>query len=387
MADFGAEVIKVERPPHGDPYRYLSRLPGMPAAEEDYCWTIDSRSKKSLALNLADPAGREVLLKLAAAADVFLTNFQPQLVAKFRLGYDELRGVNDRLIYAYLTGHGERGPEAEHPAYDQTAYWGRSGLMDFMHYAGAEPCPSPPGLGDHPAAMALFGAIMMALFQRQKTGQGMKVTTSLMANGAWANSCFIQAAFAKAVWPERARRTKPRSPLTNHYRSRDGRRFFLCMIDPEKDWPRLCGAMRREDLIAGERFATPLARRERVEEVVALLDAEFARQDMAEWARRFAQNEVTWGPVPSTAEVIHDEQMALNGVFVEIADAPGGPRRTVSSPIAVEGIEKAPPRMAPAVGQHSLEILESLGYSREGIGRLLDSGAVFAAALQEKRTA
>src|SRR5437867_3314806 len=145
MSDFGAEVIKVERPPAGDPYRLLFRLPGMPASPIDYCWVLDARNKKSLALDLGDASGREALLKLVASADVFVTNYQPQLVAKFRLGYQELRAVNPRLIYAHVTGYGEIGPEAEKPGYDATAYWARSGLMGLMHDVDAEPTRSPAG--------------------------------------------------------------------------------------------------------------------------------------------------------------------------------------------------------------------------------------------------
>src|SRR5712691_11646255 len=139
MADFGAEVIKIERPPYGDPYRYLSLLPGMPASEHLFCWILDGRNKKSVALNLEEDSARDALLKLVATADVFITNYQPALVRKFRLAYEELRRVNARLIYAQVTGFGERGDEAEKPAYDQTAYWAHSGLMFTMHNADAEP--------------------------------------------------------------------------------------------------------------------------------------------------------------------------------------------------------------------------------------------------------
>ncbi|MGH9664273.1 MAG: CoA transferase, partial [Bryobacteraceae bacterium] len=152
MADFGAEVIKIERPPHGDPYRFLTRVPGMPVSDANYCWLLDARNKKSVALNLGDEAGREALLKLVATADVFITNYQPQLIRKFRLSYDELAAVNSRLIYASLTGYGETGEDAEKPGYDMNAYWARSGLMDLMHNGDAEPCQSPSGFGDHPTS-------------------------------------------------------------------------------------------------------------------------------------------------------------------------------------------------------------------------------------------
>ena len=140
MADFGAEVIKIERPPHGDPYRYLSKIPGAPLSDHLYCWILDGRNRKSVALNLEDDAARDALLKLVRTADVFITNYQPALVRKFRLGYSELRPLNERLIYAHVTGYGETGADVDEPGYDQTAYWARSGLMYTMYNADGEPC-------------------------------------------------------------------------------------------------------------------------------------------------------------------------------------------------------------------------------------------------------
>ena len=199
MSDFGADVIKIERPPHGDPYRYLPLVPGMPIGNTDYCWILDGRNKRSLALNLGTPEGRDILIKLVESADVFITNYQPDLTRKFRLTWDDLRPLNDRLIYAYVTGYGELGEGAGQPGYDSTAYWARSGLMSTMRYAGNDPVQSPAGFGDHPTSMALFAGIMMALYERERTGRGTKVSTSLMANGAWSNACQIQAAMCGAT--------------------------------------------------------------------------------------------------------------------------------------------------------------------------------------------
>src|SRR5260370_4776344 len=183
MSDSGAEVIKIELPPHGDVYRYLSLIPGMPLSEHLFCWILDGRNRKSVALNLEDAAAREVLLKLVRTSDVFITNYQPALVRKFRLGYDELQPLNYLLIYAHITRYVATGDDGEEPGYDQTAYWARSGLMYTMYNADGEPCRAPTGFGDHPTAMTLFASIMLGLFQRQTSGKGIKVATSLMANG------------------------------------------------------------------------------------------------------------------------------------------------------------------------------------------------------------
>jgi crotonobetainyl-CoA:carnitine CoA-transferase CaiB-like acyl-CoA transferase len=370
MSDFGAEVIKIERPPYGDPYRYLSLVPGMPVSPLHYCWILDGRNKKSIALDLNDAAAHGALLKLVATADVFLTNYQPALLAKFRIAYEDLASTNDRLIYAYLTGYGQAGDESGKPGYDVTAYWARSGLMSTMHNADAEPAQSPAGFGDHPTSMALFGGIMLGLYQRERTGKGLNITTSLMANGAWANSCGIQAALVGAQFEPKRTRTTTVNPLVNHYVTRDKRRFLTCCLDPRKDWPNLCRALAREDLIDNLRFATPELRRVNGSALVAIIDAVVAVKDMNEWTEIFRQHDVIWGPVPSTEQAALDSQMETNGMFPEIE--PG--LRTVASPLTVAGMEKEKPRLAPEVGEHTVEILKSLGYGQSAIDDMLRRG-------------
>jgi crotonobetainyl-CoA:carnitine CoA-transferase CaiB-like acyl-CoA transferase len=371
MADYGAEVIKIERPPHGDPYRYLSTIPGMPITEHLFCWILDGRNRKSLALNLEDDAAREALLKLVRTADVFITNYQPALVRKFRTGYDDLRPLNERLIYAHVTGYGESGPDVDEPGYDQTAYWARSGLMHTMHNADAEPCRAPTGFGDHPTAMTLFAAIMLALYRRAISGQGSKVSTSLMANGAWSNANFIQAALVGAQFLPRTTRKTVANPLIGHYVTRDQKRFLTCCLAPEKDWPNFCRALGRPHLIHDERFRTPSLRKANSTALVEIIDEVIATKDMAEWDKIFRDHHLTWALVQSNEEVPLDPQMAANGVFDEIA--PG--MSTVSSPLRVHGVDKVKPGVAPQVGEHTREILVSLGYRDAEIAELVTRGA------------
>ncbi len=371
MSDFGADVIKIERPPYGDPYRYLSLVPGMPLSPLFYCWILDARNKRSVALNLGDNAAREALLAIVRTADVFITNYQGPLLEKFRLRYQDLRQENRRLIFAHITGYGETGADADEPGYDLTAYWARSGLMQTIHNADAEPAQSPAGFGDHPTAMALFGGIMLGLYRRQITGEGMNVTTSLMANGAWSNACGIQAALVGADFVPKWTRSTTVNPIVNHYVTSDKARFLTCCLDPKKDWPSLCRALDRPELADDPRFRTPELRRANGPELVAIIDAAVGAKTMSEWKEILRANGVIWGAVPTTEQAARDPQMEANGVFAEIE--PG--LRTIANPLTIEGVEKEKPRMAPKIGEHTVEVLKSAGLSDEAIRSLIESGA------------
>jgi len=376
LSDFGAEVIKIERPKTGDPYRYLSFLPGMPVSEHNYCWLLDNRNKKSLAVDLQTESGREILCKLISTADVFITNYPPDLSRRFQVRYEDIEHLNTRLIYAQITGYGEVGADTNKPGYDTTGYWARSGLTDIMFDLTSATGATPCGTGDHPVALALFGAIMLALYQRQITGRGTKVSTSLMATGAWSNSCQIQAALLGAKFPPRRTRFNALNPLVNQYKSRDERRFILCCIDTKYDWGRLCRAIDRADLIEDSRFATAEARFENSDKVVAVLDEAFSTRDLAEWQEIFDEHSVIWGPIPTIDRVTTDAQMRDNGVFTDLEHPELGSISTINNPINIEDVHKEAPSFAPQIGQHSSEILASLGYDETRIADLVRNGII-----------
>src|ERR1700731_687601 len=204
LSDFGADVIKIEPPGLGDPYRSLPKLPGYPHSPHNFTWMLESRNKRSLALDLSRPEGQAVLHRLVAEADVFITNFPLPVRARLAMTYGELAPLNERLIYASFTGYGERGEEANKPGFDSNAYWARSGLMDLVRAdQDTSPARSIAGMGDHPCAMAFYGAIVTALYQRERTGKGAHVSSNLMANGVWAASVLAQAKLCGAKFAER----------------------------------------------------------------------------------------------------------------------------------------------------------------------------------------
>lgn len=378
MSDFGAEVIKIERPGGGDLWRLFSSLPGTAKSELDWCWTLTGRNKKSVALDLLRPEGREVLLRLVKTADVFVTNYQRALLEKFRLTWDALRAVNDRLIYAHLTGYGDAGEDADEPAFDALAYWARSGLMMSVTGIDGSPGAPRPGMGDHPTSMSLFGAIMLGMYNRERTGRGSKVGTSLMASGAWANACDIQAKFCGGVFPERGAGKHPPNPLTAAYLTRDGKPFLLVQIDPDNEFPRLCTALGLGELAGDAMFATNAGRGTYAAELYGILQSQFESRDLAELRSLFRRYDVKWAPMPKLDDVMEDPQMRASGAFVKM-DYPGhGVIETVNSPVFVDGFEKRKPTAAPDVGQHTREVLRDLGYSDEQVEAMIRGASIAA---------
>ena len=277
MSDFGAEVFKIERPQGGDLYRALADLPGFAKADTNWGWILTSRNKKSVALDLSKPEGRAVLLRLVRTADVFVTNYQQTLLDKFELTWDHLHQENERLIYAHLTVYGETGDDASAPTFDALAYWARSGLMMSVVGADGTPGGPRPGMGDHPTSMSLFGAIMLGLYQRERSGKGSKVGTSLMASGAWANACDLQAKFCNAQFPQRGEGGTPANPLAAGYVSRDGKAFLVVLLDPDVEFPNLCKALGQPELSTNPLFIDNNARAENAEALFAIPSSTAAR--------------------------------------------------------------------------------------------------------------
>ena len=365
LSDFGADVIKIEPPGAGDPYRNLPNLPGYPHSEHNFAWLLESRNKKSIALDLTKPEGQAVLHKLAAEADVFITNMPPQVREKLGITYDHLAPHNERLIYASFTGYGEKGEEANKPGFDSNAYWARSGLMDLVRAdEHTTPARSVAGMGDHPCAMAFYGAIVTALYKRERTGKGSHVSSNLMANGVWAASVLAQAKLVGAKFLPRRTRENALNAVTNHYQCQDGRWLILSLLNEDRQWPTLAKCLGREDLVGDPRFAQKKDRHANSLQLVKIFDEVFASRPLAEWRKILDGNGLVFGVVGILDDIPTDKQMIENEVLVPFEN---DTMLTVNSPIWVDGSKKVQPRKPPGLGEHSDEILRNAGYDEAAI--------------------
>jgi crotonobetainyl-CoA:carnitine CoA-transferase CaiB-like acyl-CoA transferase len=373
MSDFGAQVIKIEPPGMGDPYRRRATPPNGPGLASNPGFALDGRNKRSLALDLRQPQGREILYRLVAEADVFITNYPPPVRRRLGVTWEELAPCNRRLIYASFTGYGEVGPEADKPGFDATAWWARSGLMHLVRAGEAvAPARSLPGMGDHPSAMGTYGAIVTALYRRERTGEGAYVGSSLLANGLWANGCSVQAAlYGEKVAPQPPRE-RGLNALRVHYQCRDGRWILLSIAADEWRWERFKECL-GSPALDDPRFATHKGREANAPEMIAICDRVFATRDQAEWRRMLDEAGLIFGIVADMDEIAGDEQILASEALVPFSD---GSALTVNSPIWIDGERKVEPHPAPAVGQHSEEVLREMGYPEHEIRGLRAAGVI-----------
>jgi crotonobetainyl-CoA:carnitine CoA-transferase CaiB-like acyl-CoA transferase len=371
LSDFGADVIKIEPPGTGDPWRASTPIPGKTT---DYYWQLTSRNKRSLAIDLKHADGLAVLYRLLVATDVFVSNFPLPVRERLKIAAADLLPLNPRLIYASFSAYGEVGEEADRTGFDSTAYWARTGLMDMVRAtAQTEPARSVPGMGDHPSATGLYAAIVTALYRRERTGKGGIVQSSLLQNGTWANACFIQTRLCGEDVPLRAPRAEAPNPLANHYRCRDGRWFIMALFNEQRQLRGFLTAIGCLHLADDARFSTSAARRQNAGALVAILDEVFAQRDLAEWRTILAEAGVTFGAVGLVNESATDLQFQRIGALVPFADGQG---LTVSSPFHLDGESKVAPRRAPSVGQHTDEVLSEAGYSAAEIAQLRTRGVL-----------
>ena len=376
LSDFGADVIKVEAPGMGDPLRHAHKSPPFMPLEFAYAWQQDNRNKRSIALDLKDADGYEVLLKLVRDADVLITNFPPKVLEKLKIRFEDLEPENDRLVYAQITGYGEKGDDANTPGFDANAYWARTGLMDIVRTADAKPTLPALAMGDHPSAMTMYAGVMTGLYNREQTGKGCKVSSSLMANGLWAGSSNLAGVLAGTPPAKRMNPDSPGNALVNHYQTKDERWLSVVVLQEEKNWPGFVKAIDRPDLATDPRFAETRIRQKNRKELAPILREVFASKDCEQWRQILRENGVTSSVVATFEEVVDDPQALLNEMIIDVEGHDSGRGQQINSPIWVQGTAKVAARIGPELGSNSAEILADLGYEEAEIDRLAGNGTV-----------
>lgn len=365
LADWGADVIKVEAPA-GDPMRRMLAVAGggrddLPSPPFD----LDNRGKRSVVLDLATDDGRVAMQRLLATADVFLTNLRPDAVERLGLDPDSVAAAHPRLVYASVTGYGRAGPDAHRAGYDVGAFWARSGLASLAVPADQPQPHFRGGVGDHVTAITTVAGILAALFERERTGRGRLVETSLLRTGIWTLGwdLGLRMRFGTLLPPQP--RTNQANPLVNVYRAGDEKWFWLLGLEGDRHWPSLLRAVDRPDWADDERFASMRDRRRNATELITLLDALFAERARDEWIASFDAHGVWWAPVNTPDDVLADPQAIAAGAFVDVPEAAGAPaHQAVASPVAFpepDGADAARPRAGvPALGQHTDEVLKEI---------------------------
>jgi crotonobetainyl-CoA:carnitine CoA-transferase CaiB-like acyl-CoA transferase len=377
LADLGADVIKVEHPRQGDPARGLHTL-GLGGGGSGPSLAVEqnNRGKRSIGLDVKHAAGRDLLLRLVADADVFLTSLRPAALERLSLGVDALREANPKLIYARGHGLGMRGPDANRPSYDMSAFWSRGGVAHSLTPPDAErAAPQRPGFGDHTTAMNLAFGIATALFRRERSGEPSTVDVSLLGTAMWVMSSDVVYSASPHYDPHAGLKGPMLNPLTGTYRTRDDRFIALVMLQADRYWADFCRYLGHPEWIDDPRYADAGARRENAAECAADLQATFAARTLAEWKEALLGFDAAWEPQQSVRELREDPQARANGYLTEVKGASGESYELVSNPCQFdEQVPELTP--APECGAHTEEVLLELGLDWDEIGALRADGVL-----------
>ena len=379
LADMGAEVIKIETPDGGDNARGSTRdagkflnLPnGLP-----YGFECNNRNKKSIAVDLTKEKGRQMIYSLVKTSDIFVQNFRVGVAKKLRLDYETLQTYNPSLIYANCNGYGTKGKQATQAALDPAIH-AASGMMMGIGEAGMPPIHLPGAISDQTTGIMLAYAIMVALFNKERTGVGQEINVAMLGTMIWVQTNNILYSLMAGKPRERQQRNNAKNPLVNHYRCQDERWILLAHFQPDKYWPAFCRALGLEDLINDPRFSTLKAREENCAELIVLLDDRFARKTRDEWLVLFAAADLIYSPIKDYWEVVNDPQVLENDFLTRFNHPSLGEIQEIGIPVELSKTPGSIREPAPQLGQHTEEVLvDMLGYSWEEIETLRDEGVI-----------
>ena len=374
MADMGADVVKVE-PIEGDGYRRAyAALYG-----DDFvapCYQFDNRGKRGVCVDLEEPEGVEMVHTLAARSQVFITNLTQPRLERYRLTDGDIHELSPQAIYAVLSGYGTHGPDSGRAAFDQNAFWARSGAMSVFGDRDDGPLLSRAGYGDRTTALNLLASILAAIRLQEKTGQGQYVEVTLQRTGIWALATDVTNTLYERMQPDKTSRRAPPNPIWNYYRTADDRWIALVSPLPMPYWSRFCTMLEREDWAGDERFQTAPGLVEHGQELVPELEALFASKDLAYWREKLDRAGMIWEPAAELPEVIEDPALREHGAFSMVIHERAGAMEVVSAPFHIRGADIAVRGPAPDAGQHTREILVEAGLAPQRVDALIDKGVL-----------
>ena len=360
LADWGADVIKIEAPGGGDPLRAGSAAVQPPGVIANPNFEPDNRGKRSAVLDLRSESGLATMLALLDSADVFVTNIRAAGLARLGLDPDSIRPRNPRLVYAIISAYGLTGPDSGTGAFDLGAFWARGGIANALTVPGDAPPIQRTAMGDHQTAMTAAAMVSAALFDRERTGEGQLVSTSLLRVAAYHIATDLNVKLMHETDPDYPDRRSMVNPLWNNYATADGRRLWLMNPVPDAAWPLLAKLVDRAEWLDDPRYMTRAARGENCRSLIAELDDIFARRDLDEWARLLdTEPTVRWAPVYTLDDVLADPQTTAGGAIVDVEERYGVVRQ-VAAPVDFHGAPRPALVGAPGAGEHTDEVVAAL---------------------------
>ncbi len=374
MADMGADVVKVE-PLEGDGYRRAyTAIYGDDFISPAY--QFDNRGKRGICVNLESPQGTEVVRTLAARADVFITNLTQARLERYRLTDSHIHGLAPQTIYAVLSGYGTEGPDSHRAAFDQNAFWARSGAMSVFGDRDDGPLLSRPGYGDRTTALNLLASILAAMRLKDRTGEGQTVEVTLQRTGVWALATDVTNTLYERLQPEKTSRREPPNPIWNYYRTADDRWFAMVSPLPMPYWPKFCAMLGRDDWLTDERFQNAAGLVEHGQQLVPEIERLFASEDLEHWRARLDAAGMIWEPVTELPEVVEDPALRERGAFSLVVHERAGAMEVVSAPFHIHGADIEVRGPAPDAGQHTREVLLESGIAAARVDALMASGVL-----------
>ncbi len=368
LADWGAEVIKIE-PAEGDTTRMVGLQWKFPTGSDECpLFEMENSGKKGIVVDTRTKEGVEIIFKLLEDADIFITNTREKALVKSGLDYESVHKRVPKVVYAHLLGYGEKGPAKDNPAFDYTAYFARGGVAASLMEEGTSPCNSAAALGDHYAGMNLVSGILAALYNRDKTGEGEKVTVSLFHTAVFGLGLYVNAAQYGYNMP--ITRKNPPNPLNTTYKCADGNWLQIAFFQYDKWFPGFCDIVIERPDLKDSKYSTMKSVVQYIPEFVDMMEKEFAKKPIDEWCERLQKAGIPFEKLQTPVDILNDEQCWANDFLIKIKYRNGNERTMFTNPVQFPTRERDEYVLSPLLGEHTEEILTRVGYSKDDLAKL-----------------